>query len=202
LTTDFAVVTVHPALVKYAVSLQAQNSNALGFLPACVFERGAEAGQLFLGLLNGEPCGYVLAESGYRGIMRCRQTCIRYDARRRLYGAMLVVAVEKYGEDLGCWRKVVRCASDLDANEFWRSMGYTLVGTEPCGQSRKRYRSHINIWHKVLHPTKVVTKWKNGRPRVYASNAARQKTYRQRRSFVTVPACKDVTELARAGRLS
>lgn len=199
---DFAVVTVHPALVKYAVSLQAQNSNALGFLPACVFERGAEAGQLFLGLLNGEPCGYILAGSGYQGVLRRSQVCIQYDARRRLYGAMLVQTVEDYGESLGCWRSEVRCASELEANEFWASVGYTLVGAEPCGESRRRYRSHINIWHKALNPTKVVTKWKNGRPRVYASNVARQKAYRQRRSFVTLPAGKDVTGLARSERLS
>lgn len=189
---DFAVVKEHPSFLKYVVGLQAQNSNALGFLPACVFERGAEAGQLFLGLLNGEPCGYILAESGYRGTLRCRQACIQYDARRRLYGAMLVAAVEKYGEDLGCWQKIVRCASDLEANAFWASIGYTLTGTEQCGESRKRYRSHINIWHKPLHPAMRATSWANGRPRVYPSNAHRQKAYRERLALRNCAATPDV----------
>jgi hypothetical protein len=96
---NFTIVRDHPDLLAYVVSLQAKNSNELGFLPACVFERGADDRRLFLGLLDGEPCGYILAGSGYQGVLRRWQVCIQYDARRRLYGAMLVEAVEQYGEE-------------------------------------------------------------------------------------------------------
>jgi GNAT superfamily N-acetyltransferase len=177
---NFSVVTFHPSLVEYAVGLQAKHSNELGFLPRAVFERGAENGQLFLGLLNGEPCGYILAGSGFQGVLRRWQVCIQYDARRRLYGAMLVAAVEKYGEDRGCWRSEVRCASDLEANAFWASVGYTLTGEEPCGEARRPRRSHINIWTKPLHPAIPATEWANGRPRIYQTNADRQRAYRDR----------------------
>src|SRR5947209_6612821 len=102
---SFAIVKDHPGLLKYVESLQAKNSNALGFLPRVVFEQAAEAERIFLGLLNGEPAGYILAGSGYRGLLRCPQVCVEYDARRRLYGAMLVAAVEQYGESIGCFRR-------------------------------------------------------------------------------------------------
>lgn len=80
---NFAIVKSHPDLLKYVESLQAKNSEALGFLPRIVFEREAEKGRLFLGLLNGVPCGYILAGSGFQGILRRWQVCIQYDARRR-----------------------------------------------------------------------------------------------------------------------
>lgn len=180
---SFAIVKDHPSLLKYVESLQAQNSDALGFLPRQVFERAKEARQLFLGLLNGEPCGYILAGSGFQGILRRWQVCIQYDARRRLYGAMLVAAVEKYGEDLGCVKSIVHCASDLEANDFWQSVGYVLTGTEESGLSRKYKRRCINVWSKPLFPAIVATAWKTGRPRIYASNAERQAAWRDRHSW-------------------
>ena len=154
---DFTIVRSHPDLVRYAVDLQAKNSDALGFLPKIVFERGAEAGRLFLGLLNNQPCGYIIVGSGYQGILRCPQVCIPHDARRRLYGAALVDAVERYGESIGCHRRVVRCASDLAANEFWTSVGYSLVGAVESGAARKHRRSHLNIFTKPLIPAIEVT---------------------------------------------
>lgn len=178
---SFCIVKDHPSLLKYVEHLQAKNSDALGFLPRCVFEKAAEAGRIFLGLLNGSPAGYIIAGSGFQGILRRKQCCIQYDARRRLYGAMLVAAVEQYGEDLGCTQSIVHCASDLEANDFWQSLGYILVGTQPSGAGRKYKRHHINIWHKPLFPAVPATAWKNGRPRIYESHAARQRAYEARK---------------------
>lgn len=182
---NFTIVKSHPRLLRYVVDLQSKNSDALGFLPQVVFEKGMEAGQLFLGLLNGEPCGYILAGSGFQGVLRRWQVCIQYDARRRLYGAMLVAAVEAYGETLGCTSSEVHCASDLEANEFWASMGYRLTGSLPSGLSRRYKRQCLNVWTKPLFPAVAATAWRNGRPRIHASNAARQAAYRHRRSCVT-----------------
>ena len=149
---NFAIVKTHVDLLKYVEHLQSKNSDSLGFLPRVAFEQAASSGRLFLGLLNNEPCGYILAGSGYQGILRCPQVCIQYDARRRLYGAMLVAAVEKYGESIGCHRRAVRCGSDLDANSFWASVGYYLVGTAESGASRRYRRPHLNLYTKPLFP--------------------------------------------------
>jgi GNAT superfamily N-acetyltransferase len=188
---DFAVVRVHPDLVRYAVALQRRNSGSVGFLPHAVFERGAARGRLFLGLLNGEPCGYILTNGGWQGVLRCVQVAIQYDVRRRLYGAMLVQAAEDYGLALGCVHVQLRCGRELPANAFWGSLGYFCTGTAPAGAAAKRF-SCLNLWAKTLHPTTPATAWKTGRPRVYVSNAARQAAYRLRNfAAVRVPSVTD-----------
>jgi GNAT superfamily N-acetyltransferase len=186
-------VKVHPNLLKYVEHLQAKNSDELGFLPRQVFEQRAEDGQLFLGLLCGEPAGYILAGTGFQGVMRCVQVAIQYDVRRRLYGAMLVAAVEQYGEARGCSRILLRCGSDLPANDFWRSLGYTLDFTEAGGAQRRHRRDHINVWSKPLFPAAPATSWKNGRPRIYESHAARQRAYELRKRLASATFCQDDT---------
>ena len=64
MSESFTIVRSHPALLKYVEHLQAQNSDALGFLPRRVFEQSTESGRLFLGLLDGDPCGYMLLAQG------------------------------------------------------------------------------------------------------------------------------------------
>jgi len=59
---DFIVVQEHPDLINYIDMLQSKNAEELSLYPRCVFEREQEKGRLFLGLLNGEPCGYIYVE--------------------------------------------------------------------------------------------------------------------------------------------
>ena len=85
-------------MITYIDMLQKKNAEALSFYPKQVFEREQLNGRLFLGMLNGDPAGYLyVGASG--GDVRCHQVCIQYDARRKLYGAMLVVAMEQYAKD-------------------------------------------------------------------------------------------------------
>ncbi len=144
MTSDFQVVTVHPDLITYVDSLQKKNAEALSFYPKCVFEREAKQGRIFLGLLNGQPCGYLYV--GARGLdVKCHQVCIQYDARRKLYGAQLVAVMEQYAK--GAITLSLRCGFDLDANKFWTEMGYSCVAVQDGGVRRMR---KINIWRKDL----------------------------------------------------
>ena len=137
---DFVIVKTHPNLLVYVDSLQKKNAEALSFYPKQVFEREAEKGRIFLGLLNGEPCGYIYV--GAKGLdVKCHQVCIQYDARRRLYGAALVQALEDY--------ITLRCGFDLEANQFWSSEGYRCVDVQDGGIRRMR---KINVWRKQLMP--------------------------------------------------
>jgi GNAT superfamily N-acetyltransferase len=177
--------------------LQRKNSDSLGFLPRTAFEEGIAAGQIFLGILNGDPCGYIFCGSGYQGILRRWQLAIQYDARRRLYATKLIEAADAYGESLGCTKSIVRCASDLpDANAFWESVGYYLVGTAPAGEFRA-HRRQINIYEKQLNPPWVATSWVIGRPRrprLYSSNAEKQRAYRKRLRYRNCVAARTVAE--------
>jgi hypothetical protein len=151
---DFQIVKTHPDLLLYVDSLQKKNAEALSFYPKCVFEREAENGRLFLGLLNGSPCGYLYV--GAVGLdVKCHQVCIEYDARRALYGARLVQAMEDYAA--GAYTITLRCGFDLDANRFWESLGYKCVAIKDGGIRRMR---KINIWRKSfltdLIPAEIV----------------------------------------------
>ena len=61
-----------------------------------------------------------------------------------------------------CAERKVLCAEDLEANEFWGGVGY-----------------------RDLSPAVPATHWVVGRPRIYATNAERQRAYRARARFVT-----------------
>lgn len=144
ITCDFQVVKLHPDMILFVDSLQKKNAEALSFYPKCVFEREAENGRIFLGLLNGDPCGYIYV--GAKGTdVKCHQVCIEYDARRKLYGAALVQAMEDYAD--GAYTLTLRCGFDLDANSFWKSMGYNCIAVQDGGIRRMR---KINVWRKAL----------------------------------------------------
>ena len=145
---DFVVVKTHPDLLIYVDGLQKKNAEALSFYPTQVFERESEKGRLYLGLLNGEPCGYIY-RGALKGDVRCHQVCIQYDARRRLYGAQLVACLEADALDMNCNGITLRCGFDLDANVFWKSLGYHCVDVQDGGVRRMR---KINVWRKPLQP--------------------------------------------------
>lgn len=145
--TDFVMVRQHPELVSFVDHLQRKNAEALSFYPRQVFEREAERGRIILGLLNGQPIGYLYFGSGTDGTMRCHQVCIDYDERRRMHGAALVCAVEEEAFRANCAYMRLRCGFDLDANSFWRSLGYSCDRTEDGGIRRMR---RINVWVKAV----------------------------------------------------
>jgi len=145
---DFQIVKVHPHLLSFVDQLQKKNAESLSFYPKQVFERESEKGRIFLGLLNGEPCGYLYVGAGGADV-KCHQVCIEYDARRKLYGASLVVAMEEYAIERGAYTLTLRCGFDLDANVFWKEMGYKCIGVEDGGVRRMR---KINIWRKQVRP--------------------------------------------------
>jgi len=145
---DFVVLQSHPDMISFVDGLQRKNAEALSFYPRQVFEREQEKGRLFLGMLNGEPCGYLYV--GAQGIdVKCHQVCIQYDARRRLYGAAIVAVMEQYAEEGRAASITLRCGFDLDANDFWKAMGYNVVAHHLGGARRMRT---INVWRKQLTP--------------------------------------------------
>jgi hypothetical protein len=146
--SDFVVVKDHPQMLIYIDMLQKKNAEALSFYPKQVFEREKENGRLFLGLLNGEPAGYLYV-GATGGDVKCHQVCIEYDARRKMYGQMLAVCMEQYAKEAYSASITLRCGFDLDANNFWREMGYNVIQILDGGVRRMR---KINVWRKYLRP--------------------------------------------------
>ncbi len=148
MNNEFSIVRKHPDMIKYIDSLQRKNAEALSFYPTQVFEREMLKKRLWLGILNGEPCGYL-----YMGALgndvKVHQVCIQYDARRMLYGAVLVAAMEDYLKKSHSYSVTLRCGFDLQANIFWETLGYSCIDIVDGGIRRQR---KINIWRKQLQP--------------------------------------------------
>jgi hypothetical protein len=146
--SDFIVVKEHPSMLLFIDQLQKKNAEALSFYPKQVFEREQKNGRLFLGLLNGEPAGYIYVGAA-GGDVKCHQVCIEYDVRRKLYGAMLVMALENYANASFSDSITLRCGFDLEANKFWKELGYNCIQVLDGGVRRMR---KINVWRKYLKP--------------------------------------------------
>jgi len=149
MNSDFFVVQTHPSMIDYIDGLQRKNHEALAFYPRQVFEREQEKGRLFLGMLSGEPCGYLYVGAANGKDVKCHQICIQYDARRRLYGAAIVAVMEQYAIEGQSSSITLRCGFDLEANDFWKSLGYACVAHQLGGVRRMRT---INVWRKQLRP--------------------------------------------------
>jgi len=152
---DFVIVKEHPSMLLYIDALQKKNAESLSFYPLQAFEREQKNGRLYLGLLNGEPCGYIYVGAA-GGDVKCHQVCIQYDARRKLYGAMLVVAMENYANASMSSSITLRCGFDLDANKFWEELGYKCIAIKDGGVRRMR---KINVWRKYLQPQMFAPIW-------------------------------------------
>jgi hypothetical protein len=145
---DFLIVNQHPELLKYVDYLQHKNAESLSFYPKSCLEREIKSGRILLSLLNGEPCGY-LYHGALKGVARVHQICIQFDLRRKLYGALLVTHFEKLAIKNTARAITLRCGFDLDANQFWKDLGYSCIGIVDGGIRRQR---KINIWQKALQP--------------------------------------------------
>jgi len=152
---DFVIIKEHPDMLLYIDSLQRKNAEALSFYPKQVFEREQKNGRLYLGLLNGQPCGYIYVGAA-GGDVKCHQVCIEYDARRRMYGAMLVLALENYANASLSNSITLRCGFDLEANKFWKELGYNCISVQQGGVRRMR---KINVWRKYLQPQMFTPEW-------------------------------------------
>ncbi len=139
-----------PDLV-YLMSLMRANRESVGGLPEPAIQERIDRGTVLLAEINEDPVGYLLYDFR-QGCLRIPQACIQYDARRRKHGEALVASLlQRHAE---ADEISLRCAADLEANVFWRDMGFTCVGTLPGGRRRGRT---INCWAKWLTPRLLTT---------------------------------------------
>jgi hypothetical protein len=138
--------TAHPEDITYVMSLMRANRESVGGLPQPAILERLERQTVLLAEINDDPVGYLLYDHR-DGRIRIPQACIQYDARRRRYGIALVSAL--LGAHQNAQEVALRCAADLEANVFWRDMGFTCTGTVPGGRRRGRT---INCWAMWLQP--------------------------------------------------
>lgn len=132
--------------LPYLVSLMRANRESVGGLPEVAIMERLMRGTILVAEINQDPVGYLLYDLR-DGHLRIPQACIQYDARRRRYGEALLTSLFSAHPDIE--DVSLRCAADLEANIFWRDMGFTCVGTVKGGSRRGRT---INCWTLWLTP--------------------------------------------------
>jgi N-acetylglutamate synthase-like GNAT family acetyltransferase len=151
-------VTADPPAVRIATSadasfvcdLQRRYSNELGFLPTMAVNWYIDNGRVLLRQLNGQEAGYLLGRSHLRcqpWVAPLTQTAISFDAQLRDLGRSLVehaaVTAAADGRSiLQAW-----CRVDLQANEFWRALGFTAVGIRRPNNQRQQ---PLLLWRRPL----------------------------------------------------
>lgn len=129
---------------KYLDALQGANSYALGFLTHQALNEHVQNRHVLLAFENSCPCGYLI-HGRFADTTRILQTCVANDARRIQHATALVEGLTTLANNQRVHRISLHCAEDLDANQFWRSIGFTQVGMRLKNKSGRRWQLRHEI---------------------------------------------------------
>jgi N-acetylglutamate synthase-like GNAT family acetyltransferase len=111
--------------LPYVEHLRRQESEAVGFIPKERYEMeidGRRGGTILVAIENGQHVGFLYATHNRAGVTHVQQVVVQEDARR-LKRASEMVDVATRPTD---WLVSLRCAADLEATDFWETLGYEL----------------------------------------------------------------------------
>lgn len=127
--------------LTYVIDLSRKHYTEIGFLPAPRLEEYKAKGQLWMAQENDEFCGFMVWGKGWP-ILRVYQVCIQYDAQRREHGIALVRRLIQKADTEGYEAISCYVADDIQANDFWRAVGFQCVGQRDVKNTRGRLHNH------------------------------------------------------------
>lgn len=134
--------------MKYLTSLVRTESECVGFIPNTRYEQIITDPRPSQGLIlpfeNGDPVGFLYS-SYFKGSLKIQQLCIQEDARRFYRATKLL---DYLLDEYHIHYISLRCADDLEANKFWKSLGFSQVDCVSGGQVRSR---KINLYEKTVN---------------------------------------------------
>jgi GNAT superfamily N-acetyltransferase len=133
-----------PRDLPFVVTLQKAHPAALGFLPRQALREKIRHGQVLIARQSGRRAGFLHHGSLARPEVRVFQIAVTADARRGGVGRALVDHLLARAAGAGARGVSLRCLSFLDANRFWRSVGFQLHGTEPGAKGT------LNVWVRLV----------------------------------------------------
>jgi GNAT superfamily N-acetyltransferase len=126
--------------LPFIVALQKANGHALGFLPGQALAEKVRSGQVLVARLDERRAGFLHHGSLARPEVRVFQIAVTPRGRGRGLGLALVEALLRRAEAAGARGLSLRCLAALDANRFWRAVGFRLHATEPGAKGT------LNVW--------------------------------------------------------
>lgn len=136
--------------LEFICGLMRHNTDALGFIPRpALLERWIKQGNYIIQRDRfAKPIGYLLhGPVNDERTLYINQACIELDKRNRGFGktalnTLLNRAIEAHATTI-----LLRCATDLDAVEFWMSCGFNPIAITPGGA--RRHRTIIQFEHRL-----------------------------------------------------
>jgi GNAT superfamily N-acetyltransferase len=125
--------------------LQKAHHAALGFLPRQALKEKIALGQVLLARVGGTRAGFVHHGSLARPEVRVFQIAVTGDVRSKGVGRALVETLLDRAGSAGARGISLRCLPFLEANRFWRAVGFRLHATEPGA------RGALNVWVRRLN---------------------------------------------------
>lgn len=149
--------------LKVVDFLRKRDGDCLGFLPIaklehivnCTLDRGRrrwEYESLWVCEDNADVTGYVLAGFHISGA-KIEQICVRNDARRMERAMALESAVDREARKRRSNRIRCRVAYDIEANFFWRAIGYDVVATVTStwmNQRESKSKRPLIVYDKII----------------------------------------------------
>lgn len=134
--------------LEFVRSLMKENSKALGFIPISAVRKACDENRLFIYSKNNERIGYLLFGPVRNGKnVTIWQICVDEKRRNMGFGKKLFDRLYKLALETGARGIRLRCADDLPANYFWKSIGFKLIGTVLSKNKRRK----INIYYLPVH---------------------------------------------------
>lgn len=146
--------------LAFILGLMKEESHNVGFIPSpCIEQRYLKTGNvLWIPDDSGARRGYLLfATPGKRPWLSINQTAVDYDYRRRHHAA---AAVQKL-IDMALKHEVqgirLHCGLDMDATEFWKYLGFSLVETLRGGKTTGRIIGEFHLRLDTPYRPGIVT---------------------------------------------
>ena len=140
-------------------SLQAKNSNALGFLTRRAIDAYIADDAVTIILNEVEPVGYLISRRIKRWpksttLRRVTQIVVAGEHRCKGFGYGLLSTLISIARSDRTPAIEARCRDELMANDFWRRNGFRLIDRDLRNNARKQA---INVWRLPL--TKQIPSW-------------------------------------------
>jgi len=133
-------------IVTYLVWLAKKESNAIGFYPKSNYEAALRRDRIIIAWQADHPCGFLFWSrcQGHRpGAIKINQIAIQKDAQRMTNATRLLTQLMNHEHAADRNRIILHCAEDLEANLFWRALGFVHTYTSRPRNARRR---EINTW--------------------------------------------------------